>query len=182
MGNCKCGRPRNCSCVRHNDWAMSCGCGRKWPASKVCKCGGVKEWQNPGRLAAMGCPNCVPLPVTTCGQAEIGGRHIYIDFSGIYQSNAKTVEQIFLTVVNSYAATVFQCFSSVGGTDYYDPCERPSFVSEFYHNGRLDYGIVTYLFSHELRIEAEQLAIQITNDINVALTNAGLLVTASYRF
>jgi hypothetical protein len=145
-------------------------------------CGGVKERENPGRIAAMGCPDCVPLPVTTCGQAEIGGRHIYIDFTGVNQANSETVEQIFLTVVNNYSATVFPCFSSVGGTDYYDPCERPSFVSEFYHNGRLDYGIVTYLFNKEFRIEAEQLAIQIMNDINVALSSAGLAVTALYRF
>jgi hypothetical protein len=135
------------------------------------------------RYIALGCDCCVPQPTTICGQAEIGGRHIYIDFSGISgQTVAGAVEQIFLNVVNEYAATTFQCFSSVGGTDYYDPCERPSFVSEFYHNGRIDYGILTYLFNKEFRIEAEQLAIQITNDINVALASAGLQVTALYRF
>jgi len=171
-------------CISCDDRGMKRGCGRRWPASKVCKCNrDITEWKDPRRCLVMGCNCCAPEPVTTCGQAEIGGRHIYIDFSGISgQTVAGAVEQIFLNVVNEYAATTFQCFSSVGGTDYYDPCERPSFVSEFYHNGRIDYGILTYLFNKEFRIEAEQLAIQITNDINVALASAGLQVTALYRF
>lgn len=135
------------------------------------------------RRVALGCTNCVPQPTKQCGQAEIGGRNIYFDFSGITSSaQADQAEQIFIAVVNKYSSTTWRCYSSVAGIDYHDPCERPRFERENYRNGSLYYGILTYQFNKKHIIKAEQLAILIVNDVNVALASAGLPVTVSYRF